>query len=115
MKHLLPCALLLFTPAAFAGTAKFILHGGDTERTNAIVTFDAPSDVRGDLLLQGSDGSAAPLQVDAAGHATFVVDRIGKGVTLSYSLAPALPSFKTTGVFAKKEGAVLELRAAAAD
>jgi hypothetical protein len=112
--HLLPCALLLLLTSA-APAAKIVLHGGDAERTNAIVIFDAPADVRGDLLLQGSDGSAVPLQVDAAGHAAFVVDRIGKGKTITYSLAPALPSFKTAGVFAKKDGAVLELRSAGGD
>ena len=108
MKPLILITCLSVTTLAAAN--KITVHGGDSDRTDVIVRFDAPKDLRGTHLIRGDDGTATALQVDEAGHAAFLLGKIGKGETRTYTLAPSLPVFATTGVFVAKKGSQLEVR-----
>ena len=99
MKPLIVLACL--STAAFAAPHKITVHGGDSDRTNIIVNFDAPKDLRGTPLIRGDDGSATALQIDDSGRASFLFGKIGKGETRTYTFAPSLPVFGTTGIFAE--------------
>ena len=96
--------------STLAAANKITVHGGDSERNNVIVNFDAPKDLRGTHLLRGDDGSSAALQIEDSGRAAFLLGKIGKGETRTFTFAPSLPVFATTGVFATKKGSQLELR-----
>ena len=105
--------LVLFSclsTAVLAAADTITVHGGDSDRSDVIVSFAAPKELRGTHLIRGDDGSATALQVDEAGHAAFVLGKIGKGEIRHYTFAPSLPVFATTGVFVAKKGSRLEVR-----
>jgi hypothetical protein len=102
-------AALLTARLDAATEGKLTVNAGAHDRLGAVVTFAAPDEWKGRQFTIHELG--VPLQVDDRGQATFVLPRLGKGETLTCTLAPGLPVFGTTGVFAKKDGSTLELRA----
>ena len=106
MKPLILSACL--SVAALAAPNKITVHGGDEDRTNAIVTFEAPKDWRGEYTMSGKDGSAvSKLQVDADGRAAMIIEHIAKGEVIAFRPAPFTPPPLPYGVTAEKHGSVL--------
>ena len=109
MKRLPTFLLSLFATGALAGPVKITVQGGETDQTNAIVTFDAPKDwAGGHYVFSGRGGTiVSQLQVNADGKAVMIVLEIGKGETINFLPTPAALPVEPYGIKAKKAGKVL--------
>lgn len=104
MKPLLavPLALIL---SLSVHAASIVVEGGAVERAPALVTFDAPADLRGAWVTTGS-GAPMPVQVDDQGKAVVVIPKLAANETLT--LKPTTPPFAPEiPVNATKQGSVL--------
>lgn len=108
MKSLLALLLVAFTATAFAADGKLIIRAGNHDRSESIVSFTAPDEWKGRRFTIHELGTA--LQVDESGRAVFLLNKLPRGESLTCTLAPALPGFGTSGIFAKKDGTALEMR-----
>ena len=97
--------------ALHAAEWRLTVDAGDYERRDCLVTFAAPSAVRGNYLLRDTAGHTLPLQVAADGRAMFTEPSLGKGERKTYVLAP--PEGVTDVLTVAREGAVLKLTAGA--
>ena len=106
-----PLALIAcMSAAALAAPNKVTVHGGDSDRSNVIVTFDAPKDWRGEYTMSGKDGTVvSKLQVDGDGRAAMIIAHIAKGEAIAFRPAPFTPPRAPYGVTAEKSGSVLHL------
>ncbi len=100
--------LLAFSSLAFAGPTKITVHGGASDQTNAIVTFEAPKEWKGDYTMT-TGSQVSKLQIDDEGRASMVIDRVGKGEDLAFAPAPATPPAQPFGVTTENVGDVLRL------
>ena len=104
MKPLLACSLALISSVSLHA-ASIVVQGGAVERSPAIVTFDAPADLR-DAWVSSGQGAPLPVQVDDQGKAVVVIPHLAANETLT--LSPTTPPFAPEiPVSATKEGSVL--------
>ena len=110
------CLLLAmgFLPSGWAAEWRLEVAAGAWERRDAVVIFTAPPEVRGNFVLQAAGASTStPLQVDGDGRAVFIERALSKGARKIYTLAAAADMAEH--LVAKRDGGVLQLRAAAGD
>lgn len=103
-------ALGLIDGPSFAGPIKFTLHGGAAAQTNALVTFNAPKEWKGQHVLrdQAKDRMAV-VQIDDSGKAVMIVDQIGQGETRTFTSDPnSLVEVSGVGIAVEKEGSRLK-------
>jgi hypothetical protein len=114
----LPRILALLTTAclipitSYAIEWKLLVDAGAFDRSDALVDFQAPAEMRGNYVLrEGSApaGGEIPLQIDASGRAVFIVHSLAKGARKSYSLTAAADLKPSVTV--KNEGGVLKFAA----
>ncbi len=91
-------ALLLPACMLPAGAAEIVVQGGTADREGAVVTFIAPKELRGELSLTGADGVSLPLQIDEAGHGVFVLPKLRKGSTATFTVGPREQTIFPVGV-----------------
>ena len=104
MKPLLACSLALISSVPLHA-ASIVVQGGAVERSPAIVTFDAPADLR-EAWVSSGQGAPLPVQVDDKGKAVIVIPHLAANETLT--LSPTTPPFAPEmPVSATKEGSVL--------
>jgi len=107
MKLSLVLSLLLAWTAFSAPT--IVIHGGEHDSENSVVTFQAPDKLRGNHMMQAASGESTPLQIGDDGRAVFIEPKLGKGETRTYTLAPLPPSAVALGMKATREEGVLEV------
>lgn len=104
MKPLLAFPLVLISSFS-VHAASIVVEGGAVERSPAIVTFDAPADLR-DAWVSDGKGAPLPVQVDEQGKAVVVIPHLTANETLT--LKPTTPPFAPEiPVNATKQGSVL--------
>ncbi len=81
-------SFVLFLPAA---ATEVVVPGGGADREGALVSFEAPQEMRGELSLSDGKGTTLPLQVDEDGRAVFVLPRLEKGGSATFSVGPKEP------------------------
>jgi len=101
------------TMPAQAGEPRLVVDAGDWERRQTLVTADWPKEYSAYRSLRDSDGGTIPIQMNAAGHASFILPALARGAAKTYELVPAPPSAGPDAdeVQAKPEGGVLKLTA----
>jgi hypothetical protein len=84
------------------GPTQVIVSAGAFDRTNTVVSFSLPAGnpAATDYVLKDTQGNALPLQVDAAGTATFVLPALPAGSQATFALehAPSPPPDGVTAV-----------------
>lgn len=103
---LLVAPLLALGPVSSGGpgTSTVTVSGGLHDRRDTVVSFRLPdASARGPCRLRDAAGTEAPLQVDAAGRAWFVVPELAAGATRTYRLARGA-AHRATHVVAAREG-----------
>jgi len=78
------------------------VQGGKADREGAIVTFAAPKDMAGDQSLKAVDGTSLPLQVDDQGVGVFVLPKVAKGSTATFTVEPKQETIFPIGVTVMK-------------
>lgn len=108
MKLLLPLLLMLISGAALATPVKLTVHGSDVEQTNAIVTFDAPNEWKGEHWLSSKGGSlTCKLQVADSGKAALIVPKIGPRETITFTATSRPPVLVAEGIQVEETDRVL--------
>lgn len=105
--QLLLLCLLTCLAARSASSQTITIQAGDHDRAGCPVSFRLGDEWKGKVLT--AHGPGMPVQVDATGTATVMVPRLAKNGSVSFSLAPALPVFRSSGVEVLQEGTVLNL------
>lgn len=124
LSHVLPVnlvfvfALLLGSSVASrtnAGSTRITVSAGEWDRTRSLVSMGAAPNGGQGLSLRDAQGTTIPLQVDAAGHMSFIVEHLPKGSRAIYQLAwshdSARPQHAAT-MLAERAGTKLKISAA---
>lgn len=98
--------VLSFVPGAKKAT-RVAVAAREFDRRDAVVSFELSGFKEGTYSLKDQAGKLVPLQVDAHGHATFILDSLKAGATKEYELV--LSSRAATAVRTVKNGEGLDL------
>jgi len=90
--------LLLGAILCRAQATELTVQGGTSDRVPAVVTFAAPKELRGELSLTDKEGASLPLQVDETGRGVFVLPKVGKGTSASFTVGPKAQTIFPVGV-----------------
>lgn len=108
----LPGGLFLLAATGVALAAdkpvSITVSAGDFNRQGAVVSFQLPAPLKGPLALRAPYGKLVPLQMDEQGRAVFVEEKLPKGATKTYQLAPAKSS-QPSEAKAAKDGKLVTL------
>ena len=83
-------------PAARAEVVAVKVSAGEWDRTETLVHFPLPGFKNTTLGLRSKSGPMLPLQVNRAGVATFILPKLAKGKTASYTLTTQSHRNKST-------------------
>ena len=90
---------------------RLTIHAGNFERRQTIVRFHLPREAIRYQTVRNSQGTAFPVQVEADGVATFIVDALNSGTQENFVLSSAEPT-DLSRVTAKRDKTKLKLSSA---
>ncbi|MBV9866352.1 MAG: PmoA family protein [Abitibacteriaceae bacterium] len=93
---------------AHAATYRVTVAAGQWQRQQSVVTFDLPAAAHAYNGLREANGKTIPLQVDAHGHASFILNNLAPGATRMYELVKNNAAEAADGVQVKRNGDVLK-------
>ena len=94
LPFLLACSLVPWLGCA----TEITVQGGKGDRESAVVSFAAPKDLKGDLSLKAADGSSIPLQINEQGNGVFVLPKLAKDSTATFTVEPKEETIFPIGV-----------------
>jgi hypothetical protein len=100
--------LLNLIPVFAAGRFHVTVEAGAYDRRGCVVSLALPPEARGLNTLRAIDGRRFPLQVDASGVATFILERQEKGTTNRFELTKSIEKIAAPSVAGRQEGSVLK-------
>lgn len=93
-----------FPKPSFEPAITLSVAAGAYDRQGTLVVFKVPEAVRERAIeLVGPGGTRTPVQVDAQGQGTFILDRLPKGQTATFRVAPAI-RYADAIVVAERDG-----------
>lgn len=96
------------TPALSAGY-RVTVSAGPQGHAGSVVSFELPPAARGYSALRDGAGHIIPLQVDAAGHASFMLDKLSQGADRMYDLVTDKIAAADGGVQVQQDGDIVKL------
>ncbi len=81
--------LLVSTSTLLAGEWLLTLRAGDHDRSDSLVAFPAPPELRGGARLESGEGARLSVQIDDTGRALFIAPALAHGTTKTFTLRSA--------------------------